>query len=1043
MQARPVSYDAFISYSHEADHRLAVALELGLQSLVRPWHKRRGLEIFRDGGNLNLSAHLWGSIEQALTGSRFLIYLASPPAARSPWIAREIEYWTTQRDVDHLIIVLTDGALAWDGERAVFDGQQSTALPSALLGAFGGEPFYLDVRWARDETDLSPANERFKQQLVQIAATLKGVPVEDIAGEEAEQYRRMIRLRNAVITGLSVLAIAALGFAGFAYVQRQAAVRSEEVARVQQERAERAADAASTSARQAEERRVLAEVAEQKAMASEGRATEKAEEAARQSVIAQNEAHAARVALATSNTQEAARLIGINQRGDALAHFARALRADPDSSAAMGWISHFLLRESWWWPAPLPHADVLAVALSQDGRLAVTSSRDGSARVWDASTGRQVGAPLQHKGIVHAAVFSDDARRIVTASADGTARVWDAETGRPITGSLPHESRVGGAAFSDDGRRVVTIAGKGARIWDVETSQPLGGLLEHSQNVWTFALTPDGRYVGTNTTDGDLRIWEVARGRRVELRQFDSGVRWAFSPDGRHVIVASEAAVRTWDLETGTTVGDPLRHPDIVTGVGYSADGRRIFTDCWDGMARVWDSDSGDRVGEPQRHSPPHAFTEVKFGLDGYYVVLGTESTRIWNATTGQPVGGVMKATGVQGKAITSNGPRVVDVSGGIARVWSLWNAAAAPPAPTRPPVGAVVAAAMTPDGRRIVTAHTGGITRVWDGMTGDPVGSPIQFWDTATSVAIIPDGRSIVTGQISDFEDDTRILDAATGRPVGKPLEIPASVKNVAFSADGSRVFTASLDNVARVWDARTAQPRRFAGPYQNNSTPSAVPPVFSSDGRYFLAVSPDESSRLWNASTGKPVGASMQKQSTVNVVAVSPGERHLVTAFREGVRVWDLAAGEALGLNLQHDGEVTSAAFSPDGRLIVTAARSGTARVWDAATGRSIGGAIRHDGVFAATFSADGRRVITGSRDGTARVWDVLLDVRSRDDANRLADLAEAFAGYRVTDLGAVVPLEESERLQRVRHVAGSSASAFVPIPQLLRPFTARERP
>jgi hypothetical protein len=84
-------YDAFVSYSHEADDRLAAALEIALETFAKPWNRRRGLSIFRDGGNLNLSAHLGGGIQQALQSFRFLLYFASPHAASSPWVARELE----------------------------------------------------------------------------------------------------------------------------------------------------------------------------------------------------------------------------------------------------------------------------------------------------------------------------------------------------------------------------------------------------------------------------------------------------------------------------------------------------------------------------------------------------------------------------------------------------------------------------------------------------------------------------------------------------------------------------------------------------------------------------------------------------------------------------------------------------------------------------------------------------------------------------------------------------------------------------------------
>ena len=67
---------------------------------------------------------------------------------------------------------------------------------------------------------------------------------------------------------------------------------------------------------------------------------------------------------------------------------------------------------------------VITAAFSPDGRRIVTASEDGTARVWDSETGRELDVLKGHIGAVYSAAFSPDGRRIVTASIDRTARVW-------------------------------------------------------------------------------------------------------------------------------------------------------------------------------------------------------------------------------------------------------------------------------------------------------------------------------------------------------------------------------------------------------------------------------------------------------------------------------------------------------------------------------------------------------------------------------------------------------------------------------------------
>jgi hypothetical protein len=112
-----VTYKAFISYSRAVDASFADALHLALQRFAKPWNRRHALEVFRDKSDLSASAGLWPSISRAIDESEFFILVASPRAASSPWVRRELAEWRLQRPAEKLLIAVAGGELWWhDGE---------------------------------------------------------------------------------------------------------------------------------------------------------------------------------------------------------------------------------------------------------------------------------------------------------------------------------------------------------------------------------------------------------------------------------------------------------------------------------------------------------------------------------------------------------------------------------------------------------------------------------------------------------------------------------------------------------------------------------------------------------------------------------------------------------------------------------------------------------------------------------------------------------------------------------------------------------------
>jgi WD40 repeat protein len=77
----------------------------------------------------------------------------------------------------------------------------------------------------------------------------------------------------------------------------------------------------------------------------------------------------------------------------------------------------------WVWEAANTR-EVKIASFSPDGMRIVTASNDGTARVWEGVTGRQLAVLEGHVGPVHSAAWSPDGVRVVTASGDKTARLW-------------------------------------------------------------------------------------------------------------------------------------------------------------------------------------------------------------------------------------------------------------------------------------------------------------------------------------------------------------------------------------------------------------------------------------------------------------------------------------------------------------------------------------------------------------------------------------------------------------------------------------------
>jgi hypothetical protein len=201
-------YDAFISYSHESDGRLATALHRALERFAKPWYRRRESRVFHDDSGLNITEALAPRLREIISNSEHFLLLASPEAASSNWVEREVE--GRLEDERPILIVLTGGEIVWDADVGKFDWERTTALPANLREHFAHEPLYVDLRWARERDDLSLRDPRFHDAVATLAATIRGVDKDELSSLAVKRHRRALRLAWSTIAVLLALLAGAI-----------------------------------------------------------------------------------------------------------------------------------------------------------------------------------------------------------------------------------------------------------------------------------------------------------------------------------------------------------------------------------------------------------------------------------------------------------------------------------------------------------------------------------------------------------------------------------------------------------------------------------------------------------------------------------------------------------------------------------------------------------------------------------------------------------------------------------------------------------------
>ncbi|MBO93525.1 MAG: hypothetical protein CMI32_01320 [Opitutales bacterium] len=236
-----------------------------------------------------------------------------------------------------------------------------------------------------------------------------------------------------------------------------------------------------------------------------------------------------------------------------------------------------------------------AVDLSPDGKKILTGSRDGIARLWDATTGQLIQNCEGHSASIVSVAFSPDGKRFATGGLDGACRLWSSETAKTTLILRDPETRFRRLSFAPDGKRIIT-SGPGAKpaLWSCENGQKILTLKVDPEQVTSARFSPNGSFAAVATRANRIHFCELTTGLPINFIRQNAGEigDLAFSPDATKLLTVNmDNVVRIHRVPLGWGVivfdqeGTATRSPDYfftLTGSSRaSANPSGLYLERW------------------------------------------------------------------------------------------------------------------------------------------------------------------------------------------------------------------------------------------------------------------------------------------------------------------------------------------------------------------------------------------------------------------------------------------------------------------------------
>lgn len=571
-----------------------------------------------------------------------------------------------------------------------------------------------------------------------------------------------------------------------------------------------------------------------------------------------------------------------------------------------------------------------SVSFSPDGKDVFYLTWDETLQVMSTATRSCIAEFRGHTDIITFAMFSPDGQRLASSSKDGSLKIWDRTTGRcTATHQFKHSDKIIG--FSPDGASFLIISNKTLQILDSKVTGRKLTYDNHCHSAGRAFLSYESQKLVSTESGDTIRFTNISTGISLTAEGVDSHTPLIFLSGGQRLICPMKSIagsgrrdIGIWNTTTATCETVLEGHGANISDIILSSDEKRIASASYDKSIRVWDAQSGSCIATYIGHG--EKIENIAYSSDGTLLISLDDqgSSKVWDTNLEiQPQNIESHGSAVLEVVLSPDKTRVVTTAG--ERTIKLWDT--------------ITGECITTGERHVNFADVPLVvphdipSAPYDHVIyhSDLYGWPrsIQFSQDSSkfvsSTGIYgPTGIKLWNTNIGGYE---LLYETEYG---------PAT--SIAISPNGTAVSSTLREGTILSWDTVSRKLLDFFGGETHDLSYSS----FSPNGAYLLLGYKDGAVRLYHLPTGKWKEMRATHEHSVALITMSADGTRLASYDFNEVRIWetDTCASIAKYELASNTSGINQIMFSPDTRYLIALYTTGKVKVGilHASTGHSI---------------------------------------------------------------------------------------------------------